>query len=154
MNITDKYENQILDILKSGRALNQSDFRAIMDSAVDAIRELDLAEQEYAAEMELDMMRENKTITWILKHPARITTTKQIEVIRSTPTIQQALQEASRYRQRLMEGFNRSRVSHVSNHDYFSVIEMEEGSTSQEAVQAFYNDEGYVRKINVEKFVR
>lgn len=149
------FVRQISDTLEKP-SLNQRDFREIIEIAEKAIRELDELDAEWHADQELSQMQyeQVKTKSWILKHPARVLREGQVEVIRSVPNFEQAIAEASKFHSMVNERYNRSRVTHDSTKDFFTILEMPEEATEAEVRQAFMNQEGFTKLLHLNDLFR
>ncbi len=95
-------------------------------------------------------MENEKTKSWILRHPARVGSIGQIQVMRSTPDFASAMNEASRFYSMVNERYTRSRVvGHDTTKEYFTVIELSENSTEEDARNALFANEGIIRKMHI-----
>lgn len=152
---TKVFSRKIEDII-SKFSLNQRDFREIIEIAEQAIRELDEIQAEWRAEQELDQMQyeQAKTRSWIVKHPARVLREGQVEIIRSVPTFDQAVSEASKFHSMVNERYNRSRVTHDSTKDFFTILEMPEDATEADVRQAFMKQEGFTKLLHLNDLFR
>lgn len=148
------FVRQITDVIEKP-TLNQRDFREVIEIAEVAIRELDEMEAEWRADMEIGNMTEQvKTESWIIKHPARIHRPGQIEIVRNVPDFNQAIAEASKFHSIISERHSRSQVRHDSTKDFFTVVEMEAGSTAQDVREAFIKGEGFVKLLHLDDLFR
>lgn len=158
MNVEEHMQTFIRDIkdILSKPSLNQRDFREVIDVADKAIRELDEAEADWRADMEISAMQQNesKTESWILKHPARISRPGQVEVIRHVPDFNQAVAQASKFHSMLSERHVRSKIMTDSTKDFITILEMAEGSTEADVREAFLNKEGYVKLLHLDDLFR
>ena len=152
------YVNDILRVLSSRDVslLNQTDFHEIIRSAEAAIEELDYQERERRAEEEYDQMKyENiQTKSWILRHPSHVSRAGQIEVIRSVPQFEQAIAEAGKFHSMLSERYNRSPMRNDSTKDFFTIVEMADSSTEEDARRAFLGQEEYIKLVHLSDIFR
>ena len=101
-------------------------------------------------------MSEEKTESWILKHPSRITRPGQIEIVRNAPVpdFDKALAEAGKFHSMISERYVRSQMMNDSTKDFLTVIEMRAGATEHEVREAFVKGSGYIKLIHLNDLFR
>jgi hypothetical protein len=92
-----------------------------------------------------------KTVSWILRHPPKMLPVpngyRQVVVIGSSPNFDQAVHTAQKMNKFQFENFSRDRIAHYGNRDVYTIIEMHEGSTKQDAIESFFDNKQCRREI-------
>jgi len=92
-----------------------------------------------------------ETKTWIFRHPLQVEAPprgyRQVEVVRATPTYNQARNEVAKLSWVQQESISRRKAVHYSVRDYYTIIELDENSTREDALEAFFVNNGERREL-------
>ena len=85
---------------------------------------------------------DQSTKTWIFRHPLNLPSPpkgyRQVEVVQSTPTFEQARNVVAKMSQIQNENNRKRGAAHYGVRDYYTILEMPQGASAEDALKAFF----------------